>query len=203
MKNINKGVEPSKFTQWKVQNPAANYDALHLAPDVKNSVKQALIAEQFSLCCYCENEIANNKSSCHIEHLKPRKATPALQLSYTNMLASCEADGHSAHCGHQKKNNSIPIHPLTANSVENFRFAMDGQVLPNPANNQAAIETIKTLRLDNVRLNNFRAAALSVLDSIEPSAVEEIAAWRNLYTQPINGKLPAFCSAMLYQLDQI
>lgn len=67
MKHIRKGAEPQEFTAWKAMANASwqpTYGALSGAP--KGALKQALMAEQGDICCYCERRLILDDS--HIEH---------------------------------------------------------------------------------------------------------------------------------------
>lgn len=148
MRRIHKSSEPDKFTKWKQANPTATFDDLGNKNNytLKQFVKAALLAEQKYICCYCENRI--DAQTSHIEHLLPQSSYPQKQLDYLNLLASCEADGKKAHCGHKKDRQRVPITPLDTNEPnQHFVFAADGNIYPNPENNNAADTTTLSLGL--------------------------------------------------------
>ena len=85
MKYIVKGEEPESFTEWKAlanDDWKPTYD--QLSGQVKKDVKNALITEQGSICCYCERKLSYDDS--HIEHLNPQCTSTEGQLDFQNML---------------------------------------------------------------------------------------------------------------------
>jgi uncharacterized protein (TIGR02646 family) len=173
MKHIQKGPEPTVFTAWKGQANAAWTPTWNtLQNPEKDTVKDALIAEQGGLCAYCCGRVTLGTS--HIEHVAPRNASPGLALDYSNFVASCpgepEADpgGTGApHCGHAKGNWSNPaqfVDPRDPSCQQAFTFTAIGEIRPDTAGPRpsAADETIKRLNLNGSTLQRRRSAALRV-----------------------------------------
>lgn len=131
MKHIIKSSEPVSFTNWKRAHPELGYKDLKGRP--KKDLKNALIAEQKHLCCYCERRINDNDS--HIEHFKP-KGNPLyahLELDYHNLHASCIkylSDGQEPQCGHKKGDvfTNTLLSPLEPDCASHFWYTMDGIV---------------------------------------------------------------------------
>ena len=183
MKHICKGVEPTVFTQWKAINPQATYRDLsdRQFPGsvfAKVALKQALIAEQGGLCCYCECRIQPGNS--HIEHFKP-KGDPlysALQLDYSNLLASCGIRpllGSDEHCGHKKGCDYTTdlVSPLEVDCSSHFSYQLDGTI--GYTDNRGDV-SIQMLHLDSTLLNRQRKSLIDYfLDLDDEEFQEEIA----------------------------
>lgn len=203
MKRIHKSPEPTAFTDWKQSNPNATFDDLSNGVNhtLKQTVKNYLLAEQKHICCYCENRIDSRTS--HIEHLLPQSTFPQSQLDYTNLLASCEADGKKAHCGHKKDRQLLPITPLDANDPsQHFVFAADGNVYPRDASNNNVISTIDILGLNAKRLVSLRSTIISTFIGLLINSPKD--RQQTLDSLSHSGeKLYEFYSAIRYQIDQL
>lgn len=159
MKHIEKGSEPTEFTQWKdcVNDPEnvgwrpawGNFQN----PE-KTMVHNSLLQEQGYICCYCMKRI--DRVSSRIEHIVPRsKTNEQRRLAYDNMPASCHGEDESAdqvhlHCGHFRGDWYEPnmfVTPLKPSCEQEFTFYDDGAIRPTQ-NNSAAKRTIGKLGLD-------------------------------------------------------
>ena len=179
-------------------------------PAVRNPVKQSLVEEQGFICCYCGQRIAND-SSTNIEHLKSRKNYPHLDLSYENMLASC--DGGSAKrserdssgkrinkkypefCDAHKHESDIPVHPLQNDCAEHFVFDKDGQIIYDE-DDLAAEETVRKLNLDNAVLVNMRRETIAKYVNETHSKEEWMRIAVEVMTPDQAGQLKPFCFAI-------
>jgi uncharacterized protein (TIGR02646 family) len=166
MKHVTKLGSPAEFEAWKAlenEDWKPTYDSLRNPQ--KKAVHQALLEEQGWVCCYCGRAISQANS--HIEHFKPQESHEDLALDFTNLHASCirESDpGMPLHCGHAKGNafdESTVISPLDRDCEKRFRYALDGRILPNEADDEAAVYMTSLLRLDLEFLRNRRLAVLS------------------------------------------
>lgn len=160
MKAILKSAEPIGFTRWKYQNPQAGYN--DITRHVKSWLKDSLIDEQHSLCCYCECRIIQSNS--HIEHFKPKAHNkfPELQLDYNNLHVSCgnnQKAGEDLHCGHKKSDEYSPllVSPLESDCHTHFGYTMDGHI---SGNDDKGKESIRILHLDSELLNAQRKALI-------------------------------------------
>ncbi|MDZ4785700.1 MAG: retron system putative HNH endonuclease [bacterium] len=221
MKHIQKGQEPESFKDWKdLENDdwKPNWD--NLSKPQKTDVHDTLLREQGYICCYCGMRI--NRSSSHIEHLKPRKTYPNLALDYTNLIASCPGEGDereneklplppplSEHCGHKKGfwyDPDLMVSPLIENCADYFKYTGFGEILPNddPTMHPAAKETIERLGLDNLKLEASRRKQIrKILPLIDGLTVEEIQKLAQSYEQlDAEGKYVPFCAAILYILNE-
>ena len=110
---IQKTGEPEEVSRWKKKfknkhKREAGYEDIRHEKELQ-ILKNALLAEQRHLCCYCCSYIKNTetevqKNSFHVEHFRPQAQNQDLSLAYNNLHASCNGDNRR-HCGHKKENN--------------------------------------------------------------------------------------------------
>lgn len=168
MKHIIKNSEPAEFTQWKLHNPNEPYN--NLKGQVKAKLKNSLITEQKSICCYCECFI--DSSNSHIEHFKPKDSHNSyshLQLEYSNLLASCgirPTGNNDEHCGHKKDNDYCTdlISPLESDCSSHFTYYLDGKI---GFKDDRGKKTIQMLHLDSALLNQKRKSLIEYFQDIE------------------------------------
>lgn len=165
MKHIIKHSEPQAFTDWKAlenENWQPSYNDLCGNP--KKVVKDALMEEQGTICCYCERRLTPEDS--HIEHFRPQSDPVVDPLDFTNMLCSCQNElkkGDPQHCGNKKDNwfdASLLVSPLVPDCESRFAFTGDGAIKPSLSTDTAATETITRLGLAIPKLNALRAYAI-------------------------------------------
>ena len=201
MKYIIKGDEPDSFTEWKNasnEDWQASYN--DLSGQEKRDVKNALILEQGSICCYCEQKLIYNDS--HIEHLNPQCQSSEGQLDFANMLCSCQQQlkkGEPLHCGNSKGDNYITVTPLQDNCANQFTYTEDGYI--GYINNETK-ETIEILQLDIDKLNNMRAEAIEpfIIDPItfEEIGYDEAKLFAQKYLELNDGKYNEFYTTIKY-----
>ncbi len=214
MRHIVKGPEPTALTEWTALanenwQPTSWGD---LQNPQKSAVLQALIQEQGSLCCYCEDRLTHGGDS-HIEHLKSRRDFPQLMFAYANLLACCNFKSSRSsvgqelpHCGHAKGHEDLPIHPLMPDCREHFDFTSTGEILPRAegAQAQAAAHTIRLLKLDLPLLEARRKSAIDgILDALAGMSDSDL---RSLATaldaRDAQGNFTPFCSAVVRVLEK-
>ena len=107
MRHIEKLESPDVFEDWKRRfenkhGKKVNFNDLNKEKDLKNTVKNRLISEQFGLCCYCCKGIQYDNS--HIEHFRPQGTFTDKTVDYENIHVSCEGNKNKSnfHCGHKK-----------------------------------------------------------------------------------------------------
>ena len=108
---IQKTGEPEEVSRWKKKfknkhKREAGYEDIRHEKELQ-ILKNALLAEQRHLCCYCCSYIKNTetevqKNSFHVEHFRPQAQNQDLSLAYNNLHASCNGDNRR-HCGHKKE----------------------------------------------------------------------------------------------------
>ena len=165
MKHIIKKEEPQALTDWKA---LANEDWQPTYGDLsgytKKAVKDALMAEQGAICCYCEQRLTDDNS--HIEHFMPQSDQAVDPLDFGNLLCSCQNQlkkGEPRHCGNLKDDWFDPdllVSPFDPGCEDRFAFTGDGLIKPAAGHDQAASETITRLGLSIPKLNDMRAKVI-------------------------------------------
>lgn len=202
MKHIVKQGEPEEFTQWKAQTNEdwqPTYDDLAGAP--KKAVRNALMAEQGYICCFCERRLTDDDS--HIEHFQPQSDPAVDPLDFGNLLCSCQNQvkkGEPRHCGNLKDNwfdQNLLISPLDPGCENRFAFTGDGSIEPAAEDDQAASETIRRLGLDIPKLNDLRAKAIEPF--LDDLTTEEMRSFVSGYlTRDATGRFGEFWTTIQY-----
>lgn len=202
MRTIQKGAEPATLTRHR-QQPHADYD--NFAD--KDALRQALVAEQRGLCCYCQSRIRATPDGMKIEHWQSQSGHPMRQLDFNNLLGACLGGQgrpeREQHCDSRKGNLDIcfsvsdPAHPIE----RQIRFLGNGQI---SSDNAAVKEELNSvLNLNWPRLISNRRAVLDAFQQrlqngrrIDPA--RELPKWDG--TQP--GELPEYAQVVVYWLKK-
>ena len=212
MKFIEKMEEPAELGTWKAGDKMflrgrPNWDRLR-SPE-KKAVHAALSEEQGWICCYCGTEV--DEETSHIEHFRPRKYFPDVQLEYDNLLCSCQRDlqeKEPRHCATAKGSwfeDGITISPLDHGCETRFEYSETEHISASD-NDQGAEETILHLNLDDDKLVELRKAAIgAAIDSLETFQKEEIQEMIETYSQrsPVTNRFQPFCLAILQVLTNM
>ncbi|MEA1868561.1 MAG: retron system putative HNH endonuclease [Euryarchaeota archaeon] len=161
MKHIVKDQNTPEFDEWKA---SANDDWQPTYEDLRGTtrieVKNSLMKEQGSICCYCERRLTDDGS--HIEHFNPRSNNAVNPLDYANMLCSCQnrlEQGEPRYCGHLKGDwfdNQLLVSPLDPGCEGHFAYTADGEIQPARGSDDAARMTIEKLGLNSTKLSDRR-----------------------------------------------
>lgn len=200
MRTIQKGPEPTSLTQHR-QQPHADYD--NYAD--KAALRQALVAEQRGLCCYCQSRIRATPEGMKIEHWQCQASHPARQLDFGNLHGAC-LGGHGRpereqHCDTHKGNNGLcfsvcdPAHPIE----RQIRFLGDGTIKADDAAISEGLNAVLNLNLP--RLVSNRKAVLAAFqqrlqDGRRVDPARELPKWDG--SEP--GDLPEFAQVVVYWL---
>jgi uncharacterized protein (TIGR02646 family) len=200
MRTIQKGPAPASLTQHR-QQPHADYGNY----TDKDDLRQALVAEQRGLCCYCQSRIRATSEGMKIEHWQCQADHPGRQLDFGNLLGACFG-GHARpereqHCDTRKGNNALcfsvcdPAHPIE----RQIRFLGDGTIKSDDVDIDEALNTILNLNLS--RLMSNRKAVLAAFQqrlqdgrSFDPA--RELPKWDG--GEP--GELSEFAQVVVYWL---
>lgn len=202
MRTIQKGPEPATLTQHR-QQPHADYD--NYAD--KAALRQALVAEQRGLCCYCQSRIRATPEGMKIEHWQCQADHPGRQLDFSNLHGAC-LGGHGRpereqHCDTRKGNNGLcfsvcdPAHPIE----RQIRFLGDGTIKADDAAIEEALNAVLNLNLP--RLVSNRKAVLAAFqqrlqDGRRVDPARELPKWDG--REP--GELPEFAQVVVYWLQK-
>lgn len=161
MRQITKGAEPTKLTDYKRNNPTHRYEDLDDDPEqIRPAIGQACLEEQHYLCAYCCRQIGVKNHDCMNEHILPRQNYPQHSLNFNNIVASCKTKNS---CDDIKANQDIKISPLSPRSETEFNFNISGTIV---GLTEDAKQTIDILNLgdsvqENKKLVEMRRQAIS------------------------------------------
>lgn len=200
MRTIQKGREPASLTQYRKQ-PDADYDNY----TDKDTLRQAIVAEQRAVCCYCQSRIRSVWNKIKIEHWQCQATYPERQLDYANLLGACMG-GHGRpkreqHCDTHKGNEDLCFSVCdAAHPVERqIRFLGNGEMVADDAAINSELNEVLNLNLP--RLVSNRKAVLSAFQQrlqsgypVDP--LRELPNWDG--SQP--GELPEYAQIVVYWL---
>jgi uncharacterized protein (TIGR02646 family) len=188
----------------------------------KSSVLNALLHEQYHLCCYSEVRADEEELGYHIEHVENKSQHPARTFDPTN-LAACAIDsnlgfaklkaqpgdlklnlfGGHARLKAQSVDMTLFIHPHQAHSSAFFRYLSDGRIIPNPDLGQSTLAhrqadyTITQLNLNSPYLKTLRRSWWNELNGKDESRNDQPAVLSKLAQVdllPTHAKLNRFFS---------
>lgn len=216
MKQIIKGTEPEKITDYKTRYPTKIYKDLgpndaSLGDDdpknIRQIIGQACLVEQFYLCAYCCKEIGVVLHDCGNEHILPQSKYPEKSFDFDNIVSSCKT---KESCDPIKKNQEIAITPLDPRCETEFKFNINGAV---EALTTDAQQTIDVLNLGdslvkNTKLVDLRKQAIEIYlndESIDGKTIttndnETLTLFIKGLSQPTNGKLEPFAPVIINAL---
>lgn len=210
MREINPGVEPVSFTEWRAGSQIdINYGYLLIPAELRACIKGALIAEQRGICAY--TGIGIDASRSHIEHLLPQAYCRRGQedIAYSNMVACYPAPGAGyVPFGALRKANwpspdeqHLFVSPRSAGCETRFLFDMRGRISV-AKNDAAARKTVERLGLDHSRLEGLRREAIAATLKLQgrqplldlPSARKRLISLED--AEEGGGQLEPFCFAL-------
>ena len=166
MRAIVKGKEPKSLTVYRNkargrEDGYGGYDGYR----EKDELRESLIREQGSLCCYCCLGIT--KGSMRIEHWMPRAECSKLELVYSNMLAACcggeDGSKEEYHCDVRKGNRILKYSPANpAHAIESkISYYANGEIRSSCCEFDRQIDDV--LNLNNEDLMSHRKKALQAI----------------------------------------
>lgn len=225
MRTILKQVEPDGFISWKSANQEkidrfiaegktgkVIFDLLgsSLGKDEAindysaSQLRRVLVQEQFHICCYCNDTIKGESLDTKIEHFLPKETYKEDIFNYLNLLAACnggerDSKPRTLHCDtHKGSKDPLQfqlISPFDNDSSTHYLFRENGEISGKTLQGK---ETISFLNLDCTKLNFRRKLAIEMYlyDETEDfeTQIKEV-------VEPMDGKLQAFCMAILSVLE--
>jgi uncharacterized protein (TIGR02646 family) len=225
MRTILKQVEPDGFISWKSANQGEIdryiaegktgkeiFGLLHsnLGKDEAISyysasrLRRVLVEEQFHICCYCNDTIKGESLDTKIEHFLPKETYKEDIFNYLNLLAACnggerDAKPRALHCDTHKGSKDPSqfqlVSPFDNDSSTHFLFRENGEISGKTLKGK---ETISFLNLDCSKLNLRRKEAIEMYLYDE---TEDFETQMKEVIEPVDGKLQAFCIAVLSVLE--
>ncbi|CAN1211148.1 hypothetical protein TUMEXPCC7403_13185 [Tumidithrix helvetica PCC 7403] len=212
MKHILKNkTEPSSLIEYR-STPNATYSGYHVGSDLR----QSLLKEQGYICCYCMQGIT--EANMKVEHFKPQKTHPHLQLNYSNMLGACKGLGikGSQHCDTSKGNHEISLDPTNfmRNCEKILKYSSNGRIYAGDSiiDNNPVIDRdlCKILNLNLQSLCDERRAILKALQkgleikspsksATIPLLKQKLKEWSSKDSQ---GRYRAYCQVAIFYLQK-
>ena len=207
MRAIAKGAGPWSLTTHRL-TAHSNYDNY---PD-KETLRQALVAEQRGLCCYCMGSIRPDASAMKIEHWRCQSHYCGEQLDYRNLLGAClGGDGQpfrSQHCDTRKGNEdllwnpAVPDHAIEAK----VQYDRDGTIRSSDATFDNQLNQVLNLNLAELK-NRRKAIFDAIVDWWKketaklrgPVSRERIERKRDRY-MAVHGQLTPYCQVVIWLL---
>lgn len=160
MRSIGKGQEPASLTRHR--EGGGTYDDYR----EKQELREALVAEQRGLCCYCMGRIRADEASMKIEHWRSQTRYKPLELDYSNLLGACPGGRGQKpcrqHCDTRKGKRDLvwnPADPIRRIEARiGYRF--DGTIYSDDASFDGQIADVPNLNIDFLKANR-----MVVLDS--------------------------------------
>lgn len=211
MKLIAKKEQPAELQEWIAQFLSMNgrnptYKDFRGTSEWTN-LRAELLSEQGYICCYCMARIEDWSS--HIEHFVPRVAsklrphaidTQDLELSYDNMLMSCNGEhGDGAHCGRCKDCEDSPmlLSPTDPAIEEVFTYGIDGSI---DGTSPEAMTSIRILNLNTLQLRRHRRSAIHMSELFEDTGRSTEDAIFYYGSKDLDGYYSPFCMSVIYCL---
>jgi uncharacterized protein (TIGR02646 family) len=186
MKYIQKQASPTDFESWKTQKKQRStdlakiqdltaaklkerWDKLKSKPLIFKNLRESLLQEQGSLCCYCQQKISLENQTVTVEHLISRVTDGTLLFEYTNLLASClggkkdiEELTQQKYCDNHRGNKHLQITPLQFDCHHYFDYIAiedsDELQIKIMGLSEHAINVIEILNLNAPKLRRLRGA---------------------------------------------
>ena len=215
MRAIDKGPEPKALPAYRAV-PGATYDGKDFTP-VKDAIRDAILRDQFHLCCYCLRRISSETQphptkpdvpavvKIKIEHWQSQDAFPHLQLVWSNLLGAClggQGSPWSAQtCDTRKGEAAITLNPLDPKHIAMLYCTSSGRLESKNSTFQQDIDV--RLGLNHTILVRERKTmldrALEHLKHRYPTSGFPVGKVKNLIHEletPTDGKLPEFCNVL-------
>jgi uncharacterized protein (TIGR02646 family) len=167
----------------------------------RTALVHSLIESQGHLCAWTGQKIDHD--SVHIDHVVPQSVDPSLVLEVSNLVAAFPKSGADAMFGaHVRGDTWDPgmVRPNMPDCEERLVYTPSGKVRARIANDDGAILTIKSLKLDHRVLIEARTAAIQGFKA-RRSFLADLAVLQARSKSNKPGKLDRFAPAILSALS--
>lgn len=135
MIHIEKGPAPAALAQAVREmktTPDATVGYRNFGGELKQAVKESLVAEQHGLCAYCMRRIGSGRGSS-IEHVVAQHGIDGAcnlteSLDYGNMLAVCVPKDGVLTCDKSRGNQMLTVNPLDEKTLSGIKYHYSGLI---------------------------------------------------------------------------
>lgn len=166
---------PQEFVDWPAKENADWKPSYPFnEPDIKRSVIASLFVAQRGICVYCGVRLDLSKpgKTFHVEHFRPQALYNDLSVAFENLFLSCGQNSLSGDlsqtCGTHKDDwfdEDRCVEPNYPDCTQRFKFLLNGTVVSNDPDDDAANTMIEVLNLNHSELSTEREATLLLIDS--------------------------------------
>lgn len=211
MRLLRKGAEPPLLLAYR-KTPGARYDAL--PADAKAELRRALVKEQHGLCGFCMQRIepaVRPDLRVKIAHFVPQHASPARDLDWTNLMASCPGNEGASrsrqHCDTRQGDSLLRLSPYEPTHVATLSYSTHGELRTSREDLRADIDATLNLN-DEALCARRREAVLGMVNVLRkrdsgtfttPTLRRALLECRNPDSK---GNLPPFAGALDWWLSR-
>ena len=208
MKKIRKNREPGSLIAHR-KSAHADYDNL---PDAaKKDLRASLLEEQGYICCYCMQDINDDKMK--IEHWESQSRDPSKQLNYDNLLAACPGNENKPanlqHCDTSKRNQALKINPAGKTNCEAFiKYSSNGTIYSHDPEVQRDLDQTLNLNMQTLK-ENRRQALKNVIKELTkirgkeaPWPIAQMKRKIEAFESRVQGKYRPYCRFVVYILNK-
>jgi len=206
MKTIRKGQEPPSLTEHRC-TPGATYNGYM----GKDELRECLVRDQGSICCYCMQRIRPSYNGMKIEHWHSQTGYPEEQLDYGNLLGACLGNEgqprRQQHCDTCKGDRELRRNPADpSHQIEEFiHYLPNGEV--EAPNDQGLNQDLReALNLNLPFLVNNRKAVLdqfkALLGRDKPLGRQYLERMLADWSRMNGRELKPYCGVVIYWLKK-
>ena len=211
MRTIRKKAEPKSLTRHR-STPGADWDGY----SDKAGARKKLCEEQGYICAFCLSRIKNKiprldpECGTKIAHWHPRRGPhgkPALQLTWSNLLACCpggELMGGERHCDTSQGDTRLRLHPVLGNPrpEQVLVFQADGTIFAKQDDVRHDVDVSLNLNCEKLRIR--REAIIKSVDMALASItqVTTLNRVRRRWAVAKGGEYEAFFTVALARIDK-
>jgi len=207
---ITKRSEPKTLQHYRLQDGTV-FDGKDFT-QVKQAIRDQLVAEQGYLCAYCMSRIEPDGPHMKVEHWYSRNKYPAQQLTYANLLGCCygnegQPDAH-AHCDTKKHNEDLLFNPAEPSHYPRLmiHYEFNGTIKSDNAQFDRQLDDVLNLNYSRLKENragvwNAVTKALKTYSGTATCAQVEalLSKWQR---KDSDGKLKEYCGVAIYYLNK-
>jgi len=170
MRGSHKKKVPPELENWLAQESEDWKPTYPFPGDIREHVVNALRDAQRGLCVYCGRQLHVDEcpQGFHIEHFRPKRRFPDLQVDISNLYLSCGCSSYTQTCGGAKGGEldcNCLIEPKYPDCMDRFFFKLSGMAAARDDADHPARAMIELLKLNHDELVMDRETILEFVDN--------------------------------------